>query len=160
MASAEIRFSPMFFWPHNLETLVWSAWALYFLCTSQIAPIVSLSLAFHWCLSWHCCSVSMKIGLDRQGGRHSSYRPLLLAWRCILTHAWLSHINSGNAKLPGEPTPSKATKWGAEWKDPGCWSSSLASVKVTKTSRTVCEGSWIQCVYLCWTKKIRLKEYM
>lgn len=64
----------------------------------------------------------------------------LLAWRCVLTHASLSHVNTGNWRPPGEQTPFKATKRGIEWKDPGRWHSRSASIKENNKQRR----SWRQ----------------
>ena len=55
--------------------------------------------------------------------------PLLLACRCILTHASLSRVNSGNARPPGEPTPFRGTKRGLSEKILGGWRSRLASIR-------------------------------
>lgn len=106
-----IRFGLVFVWPHVTFKPSLGASPLFSACVTDCPHSISLHYIPR-CLSWHHCSVSTQIGLDRRGSRHSPYQPLLLARWCILTHASLSHVNSGNARPPGERTPFKATKRG------------------------------------------------
>lgn len=87
-----------------------------------------LIVTFPWCLSWHHCTHSTQVGLNRQDGHHSPC-VFFLAWlvspyTCIImSHKQRKHESAGGTNS----VQRNGSRF--EWKDPSKWHCHLTSIK-------------------------------